>query len=170
MLISAYLVMSAVLLFTLVLPSGNSPYLPLPLADHVMLLKGYLATSAGIYISQGNGPIPVEEFYTATNDRLTAPPAMPGPPDVKRKPLSTPVGHGAASSRTPSDTQRRTCPRPYARRALRRLSHGLFRWRRRGRTGGPRSVRRHNLCPRRVLGAPQAWLGLAHGSGGEPCE
>jgi hypothetical protein len=57
-----------------------------------MLLKAYLATCAGFYISRGNGPIPIEEFYSATGDRLTAPPAVPGPPDVKRKPLSAPGG------------------------------------------------------------------------------
>ena len=159
MLRSAHLVRSAVFLFTLILPSSDSPYPPMAPADRVILLKAYLANSSGVYISQGNGPIPVEEFYTATSDRLTAPLAMPGPPDVKRKPLSTPVGHGAASSRTPSDTQRRTFPRPYVPRAWGRSPHGLFRWRRRGRTGGPRSVRWHNLCPRHVLGAPQAWLG-----------
>jgi len=88
----AHLVTSAVFLFTLVLPSGNSPYPPFPLADRVMLLKAYFATSAGFYISRGNGPIPLEEFYAATSDRLTAPPAVPGPPDYKRQPLSAPGG------------------------------------------------------------------------------
>ena len=89
---SAHSVTSAVFLLTLVLPSGHSPYPPVPLTDRVMLLKAYLATCAGIYISQGSGSIPIEAFYTATSDRLTAPPAVPAPPDAKRKPLSAPGG------------------------------------------------------------------------------
>jgi hypothetical protein len=89
---SVHLVTSALFLLTLVLPSGNSPYPPAPLANRVMLLKAYLATCAAWYISQGNGPIPIEEFYAATSDRLTAPPAVPAPPDAKRKPLSAPGG------------------------------------------------------------------------------
>jgi len=89
----AHLVTSAVFLLTLVLPSDKSPYPPVPLVSRVTLLKGYLATCAGWYISRGNGPIPIiERFYDATNDRLTAPPAAPAPPDAKRKPLSAPGG------------------------------------------------------------------------------
>ena len=64
----------------------------MPLASRVTLLKAYLATSATWYISRGNGPIPVEEFYSATSDRLTAPAAAPVPPDAKRKPLTAPGG------------------------------------------------------------------------------
>ena len=56
------------------------------------LLKAYLATCAAWYISRGNGPIPLERFYSATGDRLTAPPAVPVQPDAKRKPLSAPGG------------------------------------------------------------------------------
>jgi hypothetical protein len=89
---SAHIVTSALFLLTLVLPSGNSPYPPVTLANRVMLLKTYLSTCAAWYISQGNGPTPIEEFYAATSDRLTAPPAVPGPPDAKRKPLSAPGG------------------------------------------------------------------------------
>jgi len=88
----AHSVTSAVFLLTLVLPSGNSPYPPVPLADRVMLLKAYLAICAGIYISQGSGSIPIEAFYAATSDRLTSPPAVPAPPDAKRKPLGAPGG------------------------------------------------------------------------------
>lgn len=36
--------------------------------------------------------MPLEEFYAATNNRLTAPPAVPAPPDAKRKPLGAPGG------------------------------------------------------------------------------
>ncbi|KAI9459257.1 hypothetical protein BJY52DRAFT_1267314 [Lactarius psammicola] len=88
----AHLVTSAVFLLTLVLPSDHSPYPPVPLSSRVTLLKAYLATSATYYISRGNGPIPIEEFYSATSDRLTAPPAAPVPPDAKIKPLSAPGG------------------------------------------------------------------------------
>ena len=89
---SAHLVTSALFLLPLILPLGNSPYPPMPLTDCVTLLKAYFATSAAWYISQGNGPILIEEFYAATNDRLTAPPAAPAPPDAKRKPLGAPGG------------------------------------------------------------------------------
>jgi len=88
----AHLVTSAIFLLTLVLPSSNSPYPPVPLVDRVILLKAYLATCVGFYISRGNGPIPIEGFYAATRDQLTTPPAVPGPPDAKRKPLSAPGG------------------------------------------------------------------------------
>jgi len=88
----AHLVTSAVFLLTLVLPSGNSPYPSASLENRVMLLKAYLATCAGFYISRGNGPMPIDEFYAATSDRLTAPPAVPAPPGAKRKPLSAPGG------------------------------------------------------------------------------
>jgi hypothetical protein len=89
---SVHLVTSALFLLALVLPSGNSPYPPAPLSNRVMLLKAYVSTCAAWYISQGNGPIPIEEFYAATSDRLTAPPAVPAPPDAKRKPISAPGG------------------------------------------------------------------------------
>jgi hypothetical protein len=75
-----------------VLRSDNSPYPPLSLASRLKLLKTYLSACAGFYIGRGNGTLPIEEFYTATNDRLTAPPAVPGPPDAKRQPLSAPGG------------------------------------------------------------------------------
>lgn len=88
----AHLVTSSVFLFTLVLPSDHSPYPLVSLTSRVTLLKAYLATCATWYISRGNGPIPIEEFYSATSDRLTAPPAVPAPPDAKRKPLSAPGG------------------------------------------------------------------------------
>ncbi|KAF8262311.1 hypothetical protein EI94DRAFT_1602907 [Lactarius quietus] len=88
----AHLVTSSVFLLTLVLRSDNTPYPPQPLATRVMLLKAYLSTCAGFYISRGNGPLPVKEFYAATNDCLTAPPAVPGPPGAKRQPLTAPGG------------------------------------------------------------------------------
>ncbi|KAF8259245.1 hypothetical protein EI94DRAFT_1616699, partial [Lactarius quietus] len=88
----AHLVTSSIFLLTLVLPSDKSPYPPVPLASRVTLLKAYLATSAAWYISRGNGPILIEDFYAATSDRLTAPPAVPAPPDAKRKPLTAPGG------------------------------------------------------------------------------
>ncbi len=89
---SAHLVTSSVFLFTLVLPSDESPYPPVPLSSRVTLLKSYLATCAAWYVSRGNGPISLKQFYAATDDRLTAPPAKPVPPDAKRKPLSAPGG------------------------------------------------------------------------------
>lgn len=89
---SAHLVTSSIFLLTLVLRSHNSPYPPLSFASRLKLLKTYLSASAGFYIGRGNGPLPIEEFYTVTNDRLTAPPAVPGPPDAKRQPLSAPGG------------------------------------------------------------------------------
>ncbi|KAH9036506.1 hypothetical protein EDB85DRAFT_1940391 [Lactarius pseudohatsudake] len=88
----AHLVTSSVFLLTVVLPSDHAPYPLVPLASRVTLLKAYLATSATWYISRGNVPIPIEGFYSATGDRLTAPPAAPVPPDAKRKPLSAPGG------------------------------------------------------------------------------
>ncbi|KAH9965709.1 hypothetical protein BJV74DRAFT_785799 [Russula compacta] len=88
----AHLVTSAIFLLTLVLPSKNAPYPPVPLASRLTLLKAYLATSAGWYISRGNSSLPIEEFYSATSDRLTAPPAAPVPPSASRKPLSAPGG------------------------------------------------------------------------------
>ena len=56
------------------------------------LLKSYLATCAGWYISRGNAALPIKNFYNATNDRLTAPPAAPVPPNAPRKPLMAPGG------------------------------------------------------------------------------
>lgn len=88
----AHLVTSAIFLLTLVLPSKNAPYPPVPLASRLTLLKAYLATSAGWYISRGNSALPIEEFYSTTSDRLTAPPAAPVPPSAPRKPLSAPGG------------------------------------------------------------------------------
>jgi hypothetical protein len=89
---SAHLVTSAIFLLTLVLPSEHAPYPPVPLASRLTLLKAYLATSAGWYIARGNAAPTVQEFYSATSDRLTAPPAAPAPPSASRKPLSAPGG------------------------------------------------------------------------------
>jgi Questin oxidase-like len=76
---SAHFVTSAVFLFTLVLPDEHLPYPPAPLASRLTLLKAYLATCAGWYIGRGITPLPIKEFYSATQDRLTAPPATPAP-------------------------------------------------------------------------------------------
>ena len=89
---SGHLVTSSVFLLTLILRSDTSPYPPLPLAGRVMLLKVYLSACAGFYVSRGNGPLPIEEFYADTNDRLTAPPGVPGQPGVRRQRLSAPGG------------------------------------------------------------------------------
>ncbi|KAH9974960.1 hypothetical protein BGW80DRAFT_1457912 [Lactifluus volemus] len=86
-----HLVTSSIFLLTLVLPSER-PYPLVPLASRLTLLKAYLATSAAWYISRGNSPLPIKEFYAATHDRLTAPPATPAPPSAPRKPLSAPGG------------------------------------------------------------------------------
>ncbi len=64
----------------------------MPLASRLTALKAYLATSAGWYISRGNAALPLKDFYSATSDRLTAPPAAVVPPEAPRKPLSAPGG------------------------------------------------------------------------------
>jgi hypothetical protein len=88
---SVHLVTSSIFLLTLVLPSER-PYPLVPLASRLTLLEAYLATCAAWYISRGNSPLPIKEFYAATHDRLTAPPATPAPPSAPRKPLSAPGG------------------------------------------------------------------------------
>jgi hypothetical protein len=75
-------------LLTVVLRSEHGPNPPVPLASRLTLLKAYLATCAGWYISRGNCALPLKDFYDATSDRLTAPPAAPVPPSASRKPLS----------------------------------------------------------------------------------
>jgi Questin oxidase-like len=85
---SAHLVTSAVFLLSIVLHSDNAPNPPVPLSSRLTLLKAYLATCAGWYISRGNAAVPIKDFYNATSDRLTAPPAEPAPPSAPRKPLS----------------------------------------------------------------------------------
>jgi len=89
---SAHLVTSAIFLLVLIIPSDNSPYPLVPLASRLTLLKAYLATSAAWYIARGNTAFPIKEFYSATSDRLTAPPAVPAPPSAPIKPLSAPGG------------------------------------------------------------------------------
>jgi questin oxidase-like protein len=89
---SVHLVTSAVFLLTVVLRSEQAPNPPVPLSSRLTLLKAYLATCAGWYISRGNVALPIKDFYDATSDRLTAPPAVPAPPDAERKPLSAEGG------------------------------------------------------------------------------
>jgi hypothetical protein len=89
---SAHLVTSAIFLLTVVLRSEQAPNPPVPLSSRVTLLKAYLATCAGWYISRGNAAVPIKDFYYATNDRLTAPPAVHVPHDAPRKPLSAEGG------------------------------------------------------------------------------
>jgi len=89
---SAHLLTSAIFLCTIVLPSHNAPYSAVPLSSRVTLLKSYLATCAGWYIARGNARLPIKDFYNATIDRLTAPPAAPAPPSAPRKPLMAPGG------------------------------------------------------------------------------
>ena len=76
----------------LILPSDKSPYPSLLLASHLTLLKAYLATCAAWYISWGNGQMPLKECYAATNNHLTAPPAVRALPDAQHKPLKAPSG------------------------------------------------------------------------------
>ena len=85
---SAHLVTSAIFLLTIILRSEHGPNPPVPLSSRLTLLKAYLATCAGWYISRGNAAVPIKDFYYATNDRLTAPPAVPVPPSASGKPLS----------------------------------------------------------------------------------
>ena len=89
---SAHLVTSAIFLLTVVLRSEQAPNPPVPLSSRVTLLKAYLATCAGWYIARGNAALPIKDFYHATDDQLTAPPAVPPPPDASRKPLSAEGG------------------------------------------------------------------------------
>jgi hypothetical protein len=86
----AHLLTSAIFLLTVVLRSEHTPYPPVPLASRLTLLKAYLATCAGWYISRGNVALPIKDFYHATSDRLTAPPAAPAPapPSAPQTPLS----------------------------------------------------------------------------------
>ena len=85
---SAHFVTSSILLLTVVLRSEHAPYPPVALSSRVTLLTAYLATCAAWYISRGNAALPIKDFYDATSDRLTAPPAEPAPPSAQRKPLS----------------------------------------------------------------------------------
>lgn len=89
---SAHLVTSAIFLLTVVLRSEKALHPAVPLSSRLTLLKAYLATCAGWYISRGNAAVPIKDFYYATNDRLTALPAVPVPPDASRKPLSAEGG------------------------------------------------------------------------------
>jgi hypothetical protein len=149
---SAHLVTSSLFLLTLVLRSDTSPYPPLPLAGRVTLLKAYFSSCAGFYISRGNGPLPVEEFYTATNDRLTAPPGVPGPSGVKRQRLSAPGGPWARII-----TNAIAYPEEHVAKTIRSLALFAVRWGSRpagyfsgGGEGGleGRDARWHTLCPR----------------------
>jgi hypothetical protein len=88
----AHLVTSAIFLLTVVLRSEQAPNPPVPLSSRLTLLKAYLATCAGWYVSRGNAAVPIKDFYHATNDQLTAPPAVPVRPDAPRKPLSAEGG------------------------------------------------------------------------------
>jgi Questin oxidase-like len=85
---SAHFVTSSIFLLTVVLRSEHAPYPPVALSSRLTLLKAYLATCAAWYISRGNAAVPIKDFYDATSDRLTAPPAAPAPPSAPCKPLS----------------------------------------------------------------------------------
>ena len=85
---SAHFVTSSIFLLTVVLRSEHAPYPHVALSNRLTLLKAYLATCAAWYISRGNAAVPIKDFYDATSDRLTAPPAAPAPPSAPCKPLS----------------------------------------------------------------------------------
>jgi hypothetical protein len=129
-----------------------------------MLLKAYLATCAGFYISRGNGPMPIEEFYAATGDRLTAPPAVPAPPGAKRKPLSAPGGQwGRIIANSIA------YPEEHLPKTVRSLAVFATRWGGRptgyfaggGEDGleGREALDGDTLCPRREPGSRPTWLG-----------
>jgi Questin oxidase-like len=84
---SVHLVTSSIFLLTVVLRSEHTPYPPVALSSRLTLLKAYLAICAAWYISKGNAPLPIKDFYDATSDRLAMPPAAPVPPSAPRKPL-----------------------------------------------------------------------------------
>jgi hypothetical protein len=84
---SAHLVTSSIFLLTVVLRSEHAPYPHVALSSRLTLLKAYLAMCAAWYISRGNVPLPIKDFYDVTSDRLTAPPAAPVPPSAQLKPL-----------------------------------------------------------------------------------
>jgi Questin oxidase-like len=60
---SAHLVTSAIFLLTVVLRSEQAPNPPVPLLNRLTLLKAYLATCAGWYISRGNAAVPIKDFF-----------------------------------------------------------------------------------------------------------
>ena len=84
---SVHLVTSSIFLLTVVLRSEHAPYPPVALSSRLTLLKAYLAICAAWYISRGNVPLPIKDFYDATSDRLAVPPAALVPPSAPRKPL-----------------------------------------------------------------------------------
>ncbi|KAH9992169.1 hypothetical protein BJV77DRAFT_456359 [Russula vinacea] len=82
----AHLVTSSIFLLTVVLRSEHAPYPHVALSSRLTLLKAYRMCAAW-YISRGNVPLPIKDFYDVTSDRLTAPPAAPVPPSAQLKPL-----------------------------------------------------------------------------------
>ncbi|KAI0300669.1 hypothetical protein B0F90DRAFT_1668214 [Multifurca ochricompacta] len=64
-----HLVTSSIFLLTLILPSASTPSPTLLLLrQRLVLLRTYLAVSVSVYISRGRAqtPLPIEEFYVAT--------------------------------------------------------------------------------------------------------
>ena len=55
--------------------SPSSPFKPgaLPFANRLLLLQTYLAVSTAWKISRGNHPLPIADFYSATNAQQFAP-------------------------------------------------------------------------------------------------
>ncbi|KAI0262048.1 hypothetical protein BC834DRAFT_892786 [Gloeopeniophorella convolvens] len=99
----AHLVTSSLFLFTLILPAESNPYPVTSLTSRLTLLKTYFATCIGWQIAQGRRELPLQEFYAATREQLTAPPAKPAPAGTKDtgKPLSA---RGGAWERIISNT------------------------------------------------------------------
>lgn len=142
----------------------HAPCPPVSLASRLTLLKAYLATYARWNISRGNIALPIKDFYNATSDRLTAPPAAPAPPSVPCKPLSArgnpwertivnavayPDEHLAKAVRSFSAFATRWGGRP------RRLLRGWWR----GRAGGSGGAGWYAVCARRCLNTRSVGLG-----------
>jgi hypothetical protein len=79
--------------------SPSSPFKPgaLPFANRLMLLQTYLAVSTAWKISRGNHPLPIADFYSATNAQQSAP-ARNG------------VGVGVGALRSPGSAWTRIIP------------------------------------------------------------
>ncbi|KAI0315492.1 hypothetical protein OF83DRAFT_1199907 [Amylostereum chailletii] len=74
---SMHFVTSAIFLPLFLLPGSRSSALSpaLPLQSRFLLLRAYLATCAGWLVANGQPPLPIRDFYSATSHHLSAPPA-----------------------------------------------------------------------------------------------
>ncbi|KAI0262054.1 hypothetical protein BC834DRAFT_407294 [Gloeopeniophorella convolvens] len=118
-----HLVTSAIFLLTLIPPSApGSPYPGLPLASRVLLLQSYATVSVAWYISRGNAsaPLPIADFYAATEAQLAAPAATAAPSGTALK------GRGDAWARIIPNTVAH--PDEHLYKAIRSLVAFASRW------------------------------------------